>query len=599
MRLFWGWMLGLLAMPAAADCKLEKYAELPVTMADTRPFIAGSINGVPATFVADSGSFFSIVTRASAQRFKLRPGALAGVEVRGATGAADVLQARAKDFSLQGFGLAHGVDFLVAGNDFAGGTDGVIGQNIIGHADTEYDLANGVIRLFRANDCSGHMLAYWHADLAVAVVPIQVATPASPQLVGTAMVNGSKIGVMFDSGAMRSMLDFRAARRAGIKLDGPDVVPGGAWQGMNQRTVQTWITRFDSLDVGGELVRNARLRIADIDPPPGADMLLGADFFLSHRIYVAQSQHKVYFTYNGGRVFDLRATPAATPDATTPPGSEPAAASIGEPASEPATEPAPGTPTDAAGFRRRGAASAARQDFAGAMADFDRAVALAPEDADNYYARGLARRQAGDRAGAASDFDRALDIRADDVPVLVERGALRLAAKDAAGGRADLERALQLAQDDATLSLRVADIYGASGQIDESVSLLDHWIVANARDSRLSQALGARCWWRMWLSTELDQTLADCNAAIKANRSDLRALSGRGLLWLRLGNFDKSIADLHAALQLQPNFAPARYGLGVAEGKRGPSAAADRDIASAIAQRPSVVEEFKRAGLSP
>ena len=34
-------------------------------------------------------------------------------------------------------------------------------------------------------------------------------------------------------------------------------------------------------------------------------MLIGADFFLSHRIYVASSQRKLYFTYNGGPVFNL------------------------------------------------------------------------------------------------------------------------------------------------------------------------------------------------------------------------------------------------------------------------------------------------------
>jgi hypothetical protein len=32
-------------------------------------------------------------------------------------------------------------------------------------------------------------------------------------------------------------------------------------------------------------------------------MLLGADFFVSHRIYVSNAQHKMYFTYNGGPVF--------------------------------------------------------------------------------------------------------------------------------------------------------------------------------------------------------------------------------------------------------------------------------------------------------
>ena len=40
-------------------------------------------------------------------------------------------------------------------------------------------------------------------------------------------------------------------------------------------------------------------------------MLLGSDFFLAHHIYVAYSQDKVYFTYNGGPVFDLNALPPA------------------------------------------------------------------------------------------------------------------------------------------------------------------------------------------------------------------------------------------------------------------------------------------------
>jgi hypothetical protein len=35
-------------------------------------------------------------------------------------------------------------------------------------------------------------------------------------------------------------------------------------------------------------------------------MLLGADFFRSHRVYVAKSQGKVYVSYVGGPVFETR-----------------------------------------------------------------------------------------------------------------------------------------------------------------------------------------------------------------------------------------------------------------------------------------------------
>ncbi len=70
--------------------------------------------------------------------------------------------------------------------------------------------------------------------------------------------------------------------------------------------VRTYIAPFASFKFAdGEEIKNARLRVADIDFEI-ADMLIGADFFLSHRIFVGNNQGKIYFTYNGGPVFDLR-----------------------------------------------------------------------------------------------------------------------------------------------------------------------------------------------------------------------------------------------------------------------------------------------------
>jgi hypothetical protein len=51
-------MLPIDAFPA---CSLEKYAELPVTMNGRQPIIEGSINGTAATFLADSGGFYSLL----------------------------------------------------------------------------------------------------------------------------------------------------------------------------------------------------------------------------------------------------------------------------------------------------------------------------------------------------------------------------------------------------------------------------------------------------------------------------------------------------------------------------------------------------------
>ena len=78
---------------------------------------------------------------------------------------------------------------------------------------------------------------------------------------------------------------------------------------------------FPTLTIGDETIKNAKLGIADLfglDKEIGLgsripvaaiespDMLLGMDFFLSHRIYAARSQGKIYFSYVGGPVFRLK-----------------------------------------------------------------------------------------------------------------------------------------------------------------------------------------------------------------------------------------------------------------------------------------------------
>jgi len=100
------------------------------------------------------------------------------------------------------------------------------------------------------------------------------------------------------------VLSLRGAAKAGIKRDDATFKPGGLSGGIAERLEQTWIVPVQSFKIGDEEIRNTQLRVSEIDLD-NVDMLIGADFFLSHRIFVANTQHKLYFTYNGGPVFRL------------------------------------------------------------------------------------------------------------------------------------------------------------------------------------------------------------------------------------------------------------------------------------------------------
>jgi hypothetical protein len=177
---------------------------------------------------------------------------------------------------------------------------------VLGSADIEYDLGNGIIRLITAKGCETQSLAYWSESGAFGPVYLLKGVHGS-ELVATAMLDDTKIRVLFDTGASSSILAQRTAAHLGISRTDAASAVGGYVKVVGSQRVETWIAPFKRLDLGGASIEHFRLRVGEIDPQIRVDLILGVDFFLSHRIYVASSQHRLFFTYNGGPVFDVNA----------------------------------------------------------------------------------------------------------------------------------------------------------------------------------------------------------------------------------------------------------------------------------------------------
>jgi tetratricopeptide (TPR) repeat protein len=458
--------------------------------------------------------------------------------------------------------------------------------------DTEYDLGNGVIRLMKPSaGCERAVLAYWAQGMAVGVVDIDKISPQDPHIRGEAMLNGQKIKVEFDTGAPASILKRSAAERAGFRVDGPGVQAAGVSGGIGSRLTESWVAPFELLDIGGEQIKNTRLRVSGISLER-ADMLLGADFFLSHRIYVPKQQHRIYCTSNGGPVFRLDRAGVAAAAPSAPP------AAGGGPGPSPGAPAAPGpyadAPTDAAGFVRRGEASMSRRDFAGAIADFSRAAELEPNAPQHFRERARAHLLKGEPLLAMADFDQALKLKPDDAASLIGRGELFLVSRDAVRAKADFDAALRLEPD---RGLQVAGIYTAVGRFEEAIGQYDAWIAAHPAAPALTDAFNGRCWARTLWNHELDKALADCEAALKRGPKTAALLDSRGLAHLRRKELDAAIADYDQALRLQPRLAWAMLGRGLAKRAKGDEAGAEADIAAAAALAPGLPAVARRYGL--
>jgi len=575
--------LAAAAAPVWAKCKLDQLAELPVTMSGLQPLISAKVNGVDATFLVDSGAFNSLITPAAAAQYQLKPHR-DPIRVEGAGGAVmQVSSAHVEELRLADRSFRH-VEFIVAGSEVGSGVGGVLGRDVLSRADAEYDLASGVIRLMQPSDgCGRAVLAYWAKSEPISVIDMPLTRGETGAISGTAYLNGNPIHVLFDTGADTSFLTRRAAERAGFTPTAPGVVSAGVGHGIGAHNFPIWIANFESLKLGEEEIHNARLEVGDADMS-GIDMLLGADFFLSHHIYVANGQDKVYFTYNGGPVFNLRRLPGGEPATERSAGAaSPAEADVDE-------------PNDAAGLARRGAAYAARQDFEHAIADLTRACELAPTEASYFRQRGLVRWRKGQPDLAKEDLDQALKLKPDDVQTLLARAKLSLASHDTPAVVADLQAADRAVPKESNVRLQIADLYTQADALQAALAQYDLWIAARREDAELARAKNGRCWVRALMGSDLEKALDDCDDALGMIKS-AEFLDSRGLVLLRLGKYDRSIADYDAALKLNPRIAWSLYGRGVARMCKGMTAEGQADIAAAIAIQRSIAEDARKHGL--
>ncbi|MDZ5646529.1 retropepsin-like aspartic protease [Nitrospirillum sp. BR 11828] len=322
-----GWMLGaaaacLMGMAlcsparAASSCKLAQVASIPLEMDGNMPLARVTINGKPAHMLVDTGAWMSVLTRSSMAYLGLKAVDAQG-ELIGIDGTSRLLQTTMDSLEL-GNWRGRDVRVYVGGyGAFGGDTVGALGMDLLERYDMEFDLAHNVLNLFKPEKCDNDVLAYWSNSYNV--TDMDNVRGNRSRIRVPVVVNGQTVHAMLDSGASITLLDEGVARRVGVDIAAGDGEKSRDLQGANGRRVESHIGTFDSFTIGDETIRHAKLRVSDLYTRVGetyvgsrlstsygdTDLYLGADFLRSHRVYIASSQRKVYFTYQGGPVFQV------------------------------------------------------------------------------------------------------------------------------------------------------------------------------------------------------------------------------------------------------------------------------------------------------
>jgi len=299
---------------AQADrkCELRQIAQWPLREDHYRPVIDATINGQQVGVLIDTGAGTSLIERSAARKLGLRTMSVRGVRVFGVGGETQAEEASIDEFKI-GDAIYRNFVTLVAGeHESPGGIALLLGYDFLSQMDVELDLPQKMMRLFEPKGCERAFLGYWSSQ-AVAL-PIE----SAKKLFVTVRINGKPLTAQLDSGTSLSSLSLEGALQVGVTTQTAGVVSGGCATGLGRVRVDKWIAPFESFAIGEEMIRGPKIRFGDLwqharseetgsgiarrlaDLP---DMLIGSDFLRAHRVYIAHSQGKLYFSYVGGTVF--------------------------------------------------------------------------------------------------------------------------------------------------------------------------------------------------------------------------------------------------------------------------------------------------------
>lgn len=297
------------AGPVSAGCAL-KTNEIPVTMQGLSPMVTAKVNGREGRFLLDSGAAINSINGKFAAALNLKPLGVAETGTRLNVDASTNIEGVAGVPTINGLVKAAHFDFVGASfkdvpfmaTNRIGELDGLLGQAFLRGVDVDYDLGAGMVRLVKPEGCQNANLAYWvKPGDSYSMAPLEWADRDNPHTETTIYVNGVKLKAVIDSGAGYSLITETAAARAGVRVGDPQVKPFREGEGLDGK-FKSWIGTFSTVKVGDEEIKGAVLEIGR-SSTSWFDVLLGADFLLSHHVYVANSQGKIYFTYSGGPPF--------------------------------------------------------------------------------------------------------------------------------------------------------------------------------------------------------------------------------------------------------------------------------------------------------
>ncbi len=273
---------------APAACTVQRVAEVPLQVRHGFLTVPATIEDKPVTMLVDTGAERTMVTPATVESLRLDRDRYRRTTLYGTGGAAVSANAKVQSFGFGGYEVSD-QSYAVGSLGPQQPESGLVGADWLSLFDVEIDVPRHRLALYQEQGCEGRYIP-WHGPY----VAFQHVRPQGRRLwVLPIRLEGHPLTAILDSGANTTEITEAAAARMGIGHALLARDPEGHTIGVDQTDIATYRHRFSDMEVGADAFASVVLSVGAVQVPE-ADMLLGADYLRSRRIWLSYATQQVF-----------------------------------------------------------------------------------------------------------------------------------------------------------------------------------------------------------------------------------------------------------------------------------------------------------------